>query len=385
MEKKSISFTKLGTVKSDDFEYTCEDFYQLIHSSIIRNVNYNSVSYNASTDCYEIEFKGIIYKVFCGKDKLTRQSSRKDIIKALEELVSTTNEKKELKKTENERKKEELEVRNIAIENGDKGIFNSDDDKRIYIEYLKEELKKIPTIGKSIVYIASGLISLLLLFAAFFTPLMLGIELFEGLSDIIKGLSIVPTLGISTFVTIVLIKKFADFHEFLSDLGIDDVSSLDEIIEKRKIKKRIKALKNSLSKSKSKEIVSKRKEESIVEVKDTSTTKSLNPVKHSVKEISKEIRELKEIILKINNDEQKKEFSSELLEILDYYKEVAKTFEEKGDYLSVHRQLLNQIYSLRFRAEELIREEKKRKKTDDEFRIMIEEIDSIGKNSKGAK
>ena len=94
MDNKSIIFTKLGTVKSDTFEYTYEDFFQLMRNSINRNIEHNGVKYDEVSDSYEITFNSKAYQVIYRNDKISKKNDHKDIIEALDKLVNLTIEQK---------------------------------------------------------------------------------------------------------------------------------------------------------------------------------------------------------------------------------------------------------------------------------------------------
>ena len=138
---KSISFTKLGTVKCDDFEYTYEDFYQKMYDSITMNVEKNRVVYNQNGKYFIVKHNNIDYQV---KDDQNILKGNKDLNKHLGELVRFTQWREKQKEEKDKEQQIEEKAKDIAIVNGDKGIFNSEEDKIRYINYLKEKIKNNP-------------------------------------------------------------------------------------------------------------------------------------------------------------------------------------------------------------------------------------------------
>ena len=55
MEMNSLNFTKLGTVKYDESEYTYDDFFQLMQRNITRNVDNYRVYFDKKRNHYIIK------------------------------------------------------------------------------------------------------------------------------------------------------------------------------------------------------------------------------------------------------------------------------------------------------------------------------------------
>ena len=52
---KQIIFTKLGTVKFNDKEYTCEDFFQLVKRNISFDIDKNYIMYDEENNHFRID------------------------------------------------------------------------------------------------------------------------------------------------------------------------------------------------------------------------------------------------------------------------------------------------------------------------------------------
>jgi hypothetical protein len=102
-----------------------------------------------------------------------------------------------------------------------------------------------------------------------------------------------------------------------------------------------------------------------------------DPIKQSVRKISREFEDLKNKILLVQDEETKVGYSSELLEIVNYYSDISATMEKKGNILSVHKNILNRIVSLSFRVDETLKKEQKDAQESSEFNRMLDEANKI--------
>ena len=144
-----IIFTKLGTVKKEggtkelQNDTTYKDFFHDLRESIIKNVQHFSVIHYDDSDKYTIRMTDSmerLYDVYYGDKELSDFNTSEEITKELDILVDLTQQKEaEIRKKkahdELERKKTEK-----AVRNGDKGIFDSVEDKERYIDYLKKAI-----------------------------------------------------------------------------------------------------------------------------------------------------------------------------------------------------------------------------------------------------
>lgn len=363
----TVIFTKLGTVKIADEEYTYEDFFQKMKEKISRRVEENYVVYDEEKDCFIVKYhrcasKGDNYRVYYGKDIITKDSERKDIVELLNKLISIT----EKTKADKERKKEEEKLEEdrceLAIKNGNKGIFRSDEDKSRYLEYLKKELKKT-----KFPFNRLGYYILLLVLISVITA---GIVVF-----IIQGIipNVILGLMVGFFFTILCLTSM--------DEDLKNVPTIFQTLKKKhELKKKIKSLAKALTKNihKTKALVEEAKENGLEEEKDNE--KKTNPV---IDDILADFEKLTQKIEEINSIEEKKKYSKEILEMLNYFKNEAKKMATTGDTLDFRRNITNQIVSLTGRIEETIKQEVELAKTKTEFEEMLEEVNRVGAMSRG--
>ena len=144
---KQIIFTKLGTVKFNDKEYTCEDFFQLVKRNISFDIDKNYIMYDEENNHFVIKIDNTNYQVLYGQENITKYSDKKDIVKSLRDLIEFSEQKRIEQKGRKEVHLSEKVDKKKIIENGDKGIFNSDEDKLVYIEYLDKEIKRIKSLN----------------------------------------------------------------------------------------------------------------------------------------------------------------------------------------------------------------------------------------------
>ena len=125
-------------------EFQNDTFYTIkVGESIIKNVQHFSVIHYDDSDKYTIRMTDSmerLYDVYYGDLELSDFNTSEEITKELDILADLTQKKEaEIKKKkvheELERKKTEK-----AVSNGDKGIFDSVEDKERYIDYLKKAI-----------------------------------------------------------------------------------------------------------------------------------------------------------------------------------------------------------------------------------------------------
>ena len=152
-----------------------------------------------------------------------------------------------------------------------------------------------------------------------------------------------------------------------------------ELVDKRKIKKQIKALKKSLEMSKSK----KGNEKNSVKVAELSET--VEKIKQEVinnqpiiNAVTEELKKLRDKIQEIKNEKKKKAYAQELLGILGQYKMLANATEG-----NIHKKILAQLVSLTYRVDETLKEETMARENKEEFKKMIEEVDKKSRRAGG--
>ena len=146
--KKIISFTKLGTLKCNEFELTRDLFFERLKDNMFLNPANNNISYDEETDTYNVVFDGISYVFYYHNDILHSDCKETNIITELKNLINYQKLQEKLNQEKDDFKRRTKHV----IANGERGIFKSDKDKVIYIKYLKEEIKKIKDEVKNFPY-----------------------------------------------------------------------------------------------------------------------------------------------------------------------------------------------------------------------------------------
>ncbi len=360
----SINFNLLGTVRIDNKEYTYADFYKIISDGILNNGEKNGVMYDSVDNCYKVVYNYKIYQVFYRGKPLTHNSSQKNIVNELNNLVELTNNKNQEYVWKKEAEQEENKAYYEAIANGDKSVFKTEEDKKRYLKYLKDEIKstKVPW---TVFFSALGILASIILTIG--TTIYLGI--YQGVSDIMVLINMLLGTGlVFTSAKLYFIDKEEDRYFF------------DTFKYKRKLKKKVKQLEKSLSKKvtnsihNTKTMVQEAKINDLDEVKESETKE----VKHSaVDVIVEDFEKLTQKIDKIKSVEERKKYSKEILNMINNYKEAAKSFIKNGDTLSVHQNIVNQIVSMSERVEGTIRQEEQLARSQKEFEQMLDEVNRL--------
>ena len=345
---KNIIFTKLGTVKFNDQEYTYEDFFLLMKRNISFNVDKNKVRYDEENNCFVIKIDNANYQVLYGQEVITKESDKKDIVKLLHYLIEFTDKKRIEKKEKKEQQEKEKKDNEIIIENGDKGIFNSDEDKLVYIEYLKKEIKRIKALVEEeypmrIVIYAGAIPSAIVVAMTllFQSPLFLMFLLI---------------IGGGIFAAGFVVKNRMESY----------------ITKIRPLKKKIESLEKTLSKNLTK---NNQKMNELVEEaeKNGLEEKNENKTNPAVEVILKDFEELTKKIDQIESVEKKKEYSKGILQIINSFKVASKSF----DLLSARQDITNQIVNLSSLVDGTIREEESIRRSQREFEEMLDEVNRV--------
>ena len=415
MEDNIFYFTKLETVKnnrSDIPELTYEDFCKRILEAIKRDVDNNQVTYDHEKDCYVITYKGVSYDVYYDKEKLSRECERKDVVKKLNLLLLTTNKKKKVMSDEKQAAVEKEKTRKQIIKNGNKGIFYSDEDKEIYIDYLKDKFDNISSV-KGIIkenmaklydffeedrlfdieapfagYITRGMGGLFILafivlmfveiFATIFTGNFISLANSEGtIWNILKWMGIVfggtsfdyflgyatrdkktgkffnVMLGLSALLTVpaLTIKKYVSSRSLRKEL-----QNKIELIKKSIVKPSEKVLAKE-------EVKEETKEEELEDVLDDSMDQ----------EIMKGFAELNEGILELlDKNPQKLGLSKEILALIGKYKTNTDI-----DNPIVSRNFYNQVKSLVYRLNSELKKQREVEQSKKEFKTLLAANDAL--------
>ncbi len=346
--EKELVFTKLGTVKADVFEHSVDSFFQLMHNAITQDVLNNYVYYSEENNCFEVVYDHTTYQVYQGSIKVSKDSEFTKTIEMLEKLTNLSNKIREDFEIEKEEKIKKKENDKIVIANGNKGIFTSDEDKLIYINHLKETYNADQE------------------------------DIKKNFGDLLKGIACCLGCVGATAAFFIFLKEFAAISiafmvlsPMFAILAASNASILWAHHKKRKnIKKKIQSLQKSLGKDNEKEsdyfLVNSKQEEKVV-----------NPIQKSVQEISQEFRKVQGRINQVLSDVKQKEFSSELLKILDDYKKEITESGEKGNHMIIYKNAINQLISLAHRVGDTIRIEEQEKKNKEEFGLMFDEIGKV--------
>ena len=370
MEDDRLYFTKLNTVvymaKGVKHEVPINVFLNELSSSIDRNISGYSVSYDKNYG-YSIFYNYELYDVYYGNKELSKKSERKDLVDKLDGLVIKS---REVKNSINEKKEKE----NSLIENGDNGIFYTENDKIEYIKCLKERLKKrsifdnatygldeYDIVGSQyfaiplfFINLACLMVSSLLHIDAIFMP-SIGLAVLDG---IIAGTSITISDDEYCFSTI---------------------SGLLALIT-RPLKWGKNVIKNVLSKSK------ERRKISLLE-KTVKHTKLIETEKKEIEEheeekplkteVSKSIKLGNSKLLRINDIDRKLEYASKLLDILTMFEEA----KNSDDYNKDYSEILDIVTKLNVDMDNVLKNEQEMKGQLQEYETVKQEIQKAGKSS----
>ena len=414
MEDNIFYFTKLETVKnnrSDIPELTYEDFCKRILEAIKRDVDNNQVTYDHEKDCYVITYKGVSYDVYYDKEKLSRECERKDVVKKLNLLLLTTNKKKKVMSDEKQAAVEKEKTRKQIIKNGNKGIFYSDEDKEIYIDYLKDKFDNISSVkgiikenmaklydffdedrvfiiefpfgmifrGMGALFILAFIVLLFVeTFASIFTGNIISLANSEGtIMNIIKWMGGIwggtsldffleratrdkktgkffnVMLGLSALLTVpaLTIKKYVSSRSLRKEL-----QNKIELIKKSIVKPSEKVLAKE-------EVKEETKEEELEDVLDDSMDQ----------EIMKGFAELNEGILELlDKNPQKLGLSKEILALIGKYKTNTDI-----DNPIVSRNLYNQVKSLIYRLNSELKKQREVEQSKKEFKTLLAANDAL--------
>ncbi len=393
--RKSIVFTKLGTVKTDDFEYSIDSFFQLMHNGISQDYDRYGIKYDRKNKCYLILYDDTTYVALYGNEILNKESNKEEIIRMLNKLCEIDNKEIDCFKDEETKKKEQEKKEKIVIRNGEKGIFNSDEDKKIYLNYLKRELQNKNRYKYELVYGYRTLYQFTALFTAIF-------DLLLAIGAIVVAFSIGfgAIAASENFAVIMMLSSIYGWIKFLVYdypeliLNAWDFSSKDEseykvsllgkilgkILTKRKLKKQIKGIEESL---KQKKVFDTKGVTALNEYEKQQEEKVVNPIQKSVQEASQEFRKVQDRINQVLSDVKQKEFSAELLKILDDYKKEITESGEKGNHMIIYKNAINQLIALAHKVSETMRKEEQEQRTKTEFANMFSEVDRVQTRASG--
>jgi hypothetical protein len=377
-----ISFTKLETVKSLDFEYTNSLFFERMKEEMEINLETTNVTYDQETDTYTIKFCGKDYDVYYGNEALHCNCKDESIIKELNKLIDYKNKQIEII---NNKKKNEKKHKSI-IKNGDKGIFRSEKDKIIYIKHLMKQLGELNKKNKEFSFIDKN--SDISCFMDIFDKCpeivhkyCVGRFIFFGICSIILLILIFP-LGTSfpIILTLLLISTGLLIGALLNDSLDRCISiilpifllirySISRLKEKSKLKGKIDGLMKKVTTiEKSLKDPTKLLEEEIVQV--NSSDKVITQEAYEI--IKNMIYENRDKIVNIHDNKKKNKYGSELSEIIDFERVVLKN--SKG----INPQdIINQLKRLSYQIDKEISTEERIEQNNKTYDEMIDECNKV--------
>lgn len=437
-----IIFTKLGTVKKEggtkelQNDTTYKDFFHDLRESIINSVQHFSVMHYDESDKYTIRMTDSmerLYDVYYGDRELSDFNTSEEITKELDILVDLTQQKEaEIRKKkvheELERKKTEK-----AVRNGDKGIFDSVEDKERYIDYLKKAVvEKKKNIRKDTsnyskskytyggtrysTHFFVGFLDLALSVALYFILQGAGVFATEGFNLIRAAIVVKGSIDFTSLISNVIGFKAGGFEFFGSDSDGYDINYEDDFMMhsttyflvvglinaaiaaknagsyvinaiktrlgfnrfKKDSEVRIAALEKSLAKDKLYE-KTKAKEKGKEEEKVDLLQEAKTAIERSIHDTRKEFNSLFEKIRSIVDGSKKREYYDRLLKMVDDYQEKSKGFEQQGNHLAVNQFYMNQMSSLGYLVDKQLASEHQQQKSNEEFAALEQYADVVAK------
>ena len=379
-----ISFTKLDVVqlKIDDVikdELPTDDFLQRLRQAILNDVSKHQVTYDSEKNNYEIFHNGKKYVVYYGDQKIEKGSEYIDTIQLLNELVELSNTQKRRQECgENVREVQTRPIEEI-IENGDDGIFYSEDDKVKYVNYCNKKLSKEKILeGLSSVllekynldeYTSAAPIFLGVGFS--FLCLIVGFVLCQAL------VNPPPVLGVFTLYSIIDIGIiiFRDISPltFLAQIPIRCVvwifKALGRVIKRLGKRRKLRLIKNSIIESELAESISAKAPEK----REVKTKEEDLSLKGQAKEA---IRKIYSKLDYLEKAETKAEIAKDLDEIIEMYK--------VADPQNYNKEFSDIIYQLSWLDGKLAAELKKELSshtTTSDYQKTSNVIDSMGEET----
>ena len=388
-----IYFTKLKTVIFDNKEITREMFYKNMRDLINSDIDNNYVTYDKENDEYKIRYKGRLYTVYYGKEKLNEYSADKETLEFIDKLVKVSENQKKVRDEDSRRFVYYDRKRAEALRNADRNIFKSDNDKKAKIEMINKEYKDkghkffrgIWNVFK-FMNVYDGVSSENKLDVHF--SLMVAIVVVCGIVAIATHLVIVIKIIIVSLGFLLLSCLFSQFKSYngllctvlsLVSLPLNILINLIiKIIDSIKYKNKINSVKKTMSK----------------EMKDSFNIRKMNHlfrrkinVNEIVKYLDKEavddlakgpidyentikyITELKDKILSIKDKSTSDKLAKELFDIVSYYTDSKLKFDDKKNVLST---LINDLHK---KVDDVLSDEKEKEKTKEAYDGCIETID----------
>ena len=442
-----IIFTKLGTVKKEggtkelQNETTYKDFFHDLRESIIKNVQHFSVIHYDDSDKYTIRMTDSmerLYDVYYGDRELSDFNTSEEVTKELDILVDLTQKKEAEIKKKKVHEELEREKTEKAVRNGDKGIFDSVEDKERYIDYLKKaivekknrikhDISKYPKTkytygGKRYgTHFIVGFLDLAATVALGLIGLANGFLSFQGLNFPVFSLILKGAIDATSLVSTAISFNAGGYHLFgeygdsealdyeddfmmhsttyflvvgllnaaiaAKNAGSYVINAIKTRLGFNRFKKdsevRIAALEKSLAKdklyekTKAKEKGNEKEEEKVDLSQEAKTA-----IEQSIREIRKEFNDLFQKIKSIVDRSKRREYYDKLLKMVDDYQEQSKGFEQNGNHLAINQFYMNQMSSLGYLVDKQLASEQQQQKSNEEFAALEQYADEVAKEGR---
>ena len=442
-----IIFTKLGTVKKEggtkelQNETTYKDFFHDLRESIIKNVQHFSVIHYDDSDKYTIRMTDSmerLYDVYYGDLELSDSNTSEEVTKELDILVDLTQKKEAEIKKKKVHEELEREKTEKAVRNGDKGIFDSVEDKERYIDYLKKavvekknrikhDISKYPKTkytygGKRYgTHFIVGFLDLAATVALGLIGLANGFLSFQGLNFPVFSLILKGAIDATSLVSTAISFNAGGYHLFgeygdsealdyeddfmmhsttyflvvgllnaaiaAKNAGSYVINAIKTRLGFNRFKKdsevRIAALEKSLAKdklyekTKAKEKGNEKEEEKVDLSQEAKTA-----IEQSIREIRKEFNDLFQKIKSIVDRSKRREYYDKLLKMVDDYQEQSKGFEQNGNHLAINQFYMNQMSSLGYLVDKQLASEQQQQKSNEEFAALEQYADEVAKEGR---
>jgi hypothetical protein len=391
MENK-MYFTRIKTVRFNDSEVLYDSFYKTMRDLINSDIDNNYVTYDKENDEYKIRYKGRLYTVYYGKEKLNEYRADKETLEFIDKLVKVSEDQKKVRDEDSRRFVYYDKKRTEALRNADSNIFKSDDDKKAKIEMINKEYKdkghkffrgiwdlfigmnvceKIDLEDKLvyhlILFVIIGIISIVLAFTGSFlaglTTVLAGgaLSLFSCLSalaepynGLIGSILSVALLPINILINLIL-----------------------KIIDSVRYKKKLNSVKKTMSKEKKQKLNIRRMNHlfrrinvnEIVKYLDKEAVDDLVKGPIDYENTIKYITELKDKILSIKDKSTSDKLAKELFDIVSYYTDSKLKFDDKKNVLST---LINDLHK---KVDDVLSDEKEKEIEKEAYDGCIETVD----------
>ena len=401
MRNGVIYFTNLGIVKSNEFEFTNDRFFNNMENMIATKPKQYSVAYDKEKNEYKIVYDNRAYSVILGKDGYLERTT---IVDMLNKLVKNSTSYDEIRKEEDEKNQYIAEKREQIFDNARKGIIRTNDEKRAAIKinddkYRNEKykfwngvfkiFKKINWGDKKLLFSIVDVIAVLLSIIIGASASLLGLVTLELVAKITAGCAFTSLFGTVLINSIIDDVSCTNFDEGINGIWpfIFSLVTLPFNITYNLVKKIISVVKHySIKKDLQKGIYdfnyrrkktkSKKSIDEVNKYINEIALKNMNDAPTNMHKTIDAVTSLKDKILEVKDSRLSKKFAKELYEIINYYIDASLNIKEKDKVSNI---LSNQLIDLTRRVDDVL--EKENNKNNEGCNNLIETIDyqkSIG-------